>query len=130
MKRAMFSVALVVGWATAGLSQVGVPTAAGETRVLEGCLAYTGATYVLAVVDHSPKQYRVIGGEIAPLKRMVGHTVRITGPTGNSTWEASVISNGLVDATTGVTFSTVSAEKVRDITSNCSYPGFDEPAKP
>ncbi len=130
MKRAIICAALVIGWATAGFSQVGVPTAEGETRVLEGCLAYTGASYVLAVVDHSPKQYRVIGGDIAPLKRMVGHTVQITGPTGNSTWEQSVVSNGLVDATTGVTFSTVSADKVKDITPNCSYPGFNEPVKP
>jgi hypothetical protein len=96
-------------------------------RRVEGCLAYNGVSYVLAVVSNGPKQYRVTGGDVAALKGKVGHTVEIDGPTGRNNPQAMIENPDQRQATTGVGWYTITADQVRDITPNCSYPGFEHP---
>lgn len=96
-------------------------------RHVEGCLAYNGVSYVLAVVSNGPKQYRVVGGDVEGLRGKVGHTVEIVGPTGQNSPQAMVENWDQRQATTGVGWYTITADQVRDITSNCSYPGFEQP---
>ena len=100
----------------------------GDTfRKIEGCLAYNGVSYVLAVVSNGPKQYRVVGGDVAALKGKEGHTVEIDGTTGSNNPAEMVQNWDQRQATTGVGWYTIAAEHVRDVTSNCSYPGFEKP---
>lgn len=96
-------------------------------RHIEGCLAYNGVSYVLAVVSNGPKQYRVVGGDIEALHGKVGHTVEIDGPTGRNNPQAMVENWDQREATTGVGWYTITANQVHDVTSNCSYPGFEHP---
>lgn len=99
----------------------------GTFRRIEGCLAYNGVSYVLAVVSNGPKQYRVTGGDVAALQGKVGHTVEIDGPTGRNNPQAMIENWDQREATTGVGWYTITADRVHDITSNCSYPGFEQP---
>lgn len=96
-------------------------------RSVEGCLAYNGISYVLAVVSNGPKQYRVVGGDIDALRGKVGHTVEIDGPTGRNNPQAMIENWDQREATTGVGWYTITADRVHDVTSNCSYPGFERP---
>lgn len=96
-------------------------------RKIEGCLAYNGVSFVLAVVSNGPKQYRVVGGDVAALKGKEGHTVEIDGLTGRNNPAEMVQNWDQRQATTGVGWYTISAEHVTDVTSNCSYPGFEQP---
>ncbi len=96
-------------------------------RRVEGCLAYNGVSYVLAVVSNGPKQYRVVGGDVDALRGKVGHTVEIDGPTGRNNPQAMIENWDQREATTGVGWYTITADQVHDITSNCSYPGFEHP---
>ena len=100
---------------------------AGTFRKIEGCLAYNGVSFVLAVVSNGPKQYRVVGGDVAALTGKEGHTVEIDGLTGRNNPAEMVQNWDQRQATTGVGWYTISAEHVRDVTSNCSYPGFEQP---
>ncbi len=100
----------------------------GEFRRIEGCLAYNGVSYVLAVVSNGPKQYRVVGGDVDALRGKVGHTVEIDGPTRRNNPQAMIENWDQREATTGVGWYTITADQVRDVTSNCSYPGFEHPA--
>ena len=102
-------------------------TQGSEFRRIEGCLAYNGVSYVLAVVSNGPKQYRVVGGNIDALQGKVGHTVEIDGPTGRNNPQAMIENWDQREATTGVGWYTITADQVHDITSNCSYPGFEYP---
>jgi hypothetical protein len=95
-------------------------------RSVEGCLAYTGQTYVLAVVSNGPKQYRVWGGNTGALRTLVGHTVEVSGRAGKSTLLQSIALENPIDATTGVGYDTISADQVRDVVPNCSVPGFEK----
>jgi hypothetical protein len=96
-------------------------------RRIEGCLAYNGVSYVLAVVSNGPKQYRVVGGDVDALHGKVGHTVEIDGPTGRNNPQAMIENWDQREATTGVGWYTITAAQVRDVTSNCSYSGFEYP---
>lgn len=96
-------------------------------RSIEGCLAYNGVSYVLAVVSNGPKQYRVVGGDTAPLRGKLGHTVEITGMAGTNNPREMIMNWDMREATTGVGWYTITADSVRDITSNCSYPGYERP---
>jgi hypothetical protein len=96
-------------------------------RKVEGCLAYNGVSYVLAVVSNGPKQYRVVGGDVEALHGKVGHTIEIDGVTGRNDPREMIMNWDQREATTGVGWYTISAERVRDVTSNCSYPGFEHP---
>lgn len=96
-------------------------------RRLEGCLAYNGVSYVLAVVSNGPKQYRVVGGDVDALRGKVGHTVEIDGPTGRNNPQAMIENWDQREVTTGVGWYTITADQVHDVTSNCSYPGFEQP---
>ncbi len=96
-------------------------------RQIEGCLAYNGVSYVLAVVSNGPKQYRVVGGDTTALHGKVGHTVEIDGPTGRNNAQSMVENWDQREATTGVGWYTITADHIRDVTSNCSYSGFDHP---
>ncbi len=96
-------------------------------RRIEGCLAYNGVSYVLAVVSNGPKQYRVVGGDVDALHGKVGHTVEIDGPTGRNNPQAMIENWDQREATTGVGWYTITADRVQDVTSNCSYPGFEHP---
>jgi hypothetical protein len=96
-------------------------------RSIEGCLSYNGVSYVLAVVSNGPKQYRVVGGDTELLRGKVGHTVEITGMAGKNNPQAMIMNWDMREATTGVGWYTITAETVHDVTSNCSYPGFERP---
>ncbi len=96
-------------------------------RSIEGCLAFNGVSYVLAVVSNGPKQYRVVGGDTALLQGKLGHTVEIDGMTGSNNPTEMIMNWDQRQATTGVGWYTISADRVRDVTSNCSYPGFEHP---
>jgi len=105
----------------------GTQTQAPDFRRIEGCLAYNGVSYVLAVVSNGPKQYRVVGGDVEALHGKVGHTVEIDGSTGRNNPQAMIENWDQREATTGVGWYTITADQVRDVTSNCSYPGFEYP---
>lgn len=122
-------------WSLAVLGGVGQPSVAqtqaakdaaqpGQTSI-EGCLAFNGVKYVLGVVGDGPKQYRVIGGDTAALQGKVGHTVQITGVAGKNNPQEMILNPDMREATTGVGWNTITADKVRDVTPNCSYPGFE-----
>lgn len=96
-------------------------------REIQGCLAFNGVSYVVAVVSNGPKQYRVVGGETALLRGKVGHTVEIDGQAGSNNPAEMVRNWDMREATTGVGWYTITADKVHDVTSNCSYPGFERP---
>ncbi len=98
-----------------------------EYRRIEGCLAYNGVSYVLAVVSNGPKQYRVVGGNVDALHGKVGHTVEIDGPTSRNNPQAMIENWDQREATTGVGWYTITADHIHDVTSNCSYPGFEYP---
>ncbi len=96
-------------------------------RSIEGCLAYNGVSYVVAVVSDGPKQYRVVGGDTALLRGKLGHTVEITGMGGKNNPQEMIMNWDMREATTGVGWYTITADSVRDITSNCSSPGYERP---
>ncbi len=96
-------------------------------RSIEGCLAYNGVSYVLAVVSNGPKQYRVVGGDTAALRGKLGHTVEIDGMAGTNDPREMIMNWDMREATTGVGWNTITADHVHDVTSNCSYPGFERP---
>jgi len=95
-------------------------------QAVEGCLSKTAHTYVITGGDQ-PKQYRIIGGDPAALKALkgkIGHTVRVTGELGQSDGVENVAPPFNEGSTTGVTYSTLVINSVRDRSSNCSYPGY------
>ncbi len=96
-------------------------------RRVQGCLAYNGVSYVLAVVSNGPKQYRVVGGNVDALRGKLGHTIEIDGMTGRNDPRKAIMNWDQREATTGVGWYTISADRVIDVTSNCSYPGFEHP---
>ena len=96
-------------------------------RRIEGCLAFNGVSYVLAVVSNGPKQYRVVGGNVEQLRGKLGHTVQIEGMAAPSDPREMVMNWDMREATTGVGWYNITAEQVRNVTSNCSYPGFEKP---
>ena len=109
-------------------AQAGNPGPEGQTfRKVEGCLAYNGVSYVLAVVSNGPKQYRVVGGNVEALRGKVGHTVEVDGMTARNDPREMVMNWDQREATTGVGWYTITADRVSDVTSNCSYPGFEHP---
>ena len=119
---------LTMTFTTAAAQQQQTATSTENTfRRIEGCLAYNGVGYVLAVVSNGPKQYRVLGGEIDALRGKEGHTVEIDGPTARNNLQSMIENWDQRQATTGVGWYTITANRVRDITSNCSYPGFEHP---
>jgi hypothetical protein len=113
----------------AGSAQSQQQLASGDHnyRRIEGCLAFNGVSYVLAVVSNGPKQYRVIGGDVTQLKGKVGHTMEIAGETGVNNPGEMMVNPDMREATTGVGWYTIVADQVKEITSNCSYPGFERP---
>jgi hypothetical protein len=96
-------------------------------RRIEGCLASNGVSYVLAVVSNGPKQYRVVGGDTSALQGKLGHTVQIDGMAGRNNPQQMIMNWDMREATTGVGWYTITAETVHDVTSNCSYPGYERP---
>jgi hypothetical protein len=104
-----------------------VPSAERVPRRIEGCLGFNGVSYVLAVVSNGPKQYRVVGGNVERLRGELGHTVEIEGMTAPNDAREMAMNWDIREATTGVGWYNITAEQVRNITSNCSYPGFEKP---
>ena len=98
-----------------------------EFRQVQGCLAFNGVSYVLAVVSNGPKQYRVTNGNMEALRGKLGHTVEIDGMAGRNDPREMVLNWDQREATTGVGWNTITADRVKDVTSNCSYPGFERP---
>lgn len=113
---------LLFACSAAGKQQTDKP--AGEQTV-EGCLSKTGNTYVILGGDQ-PKQYRIVGGDVLSLKALkgkIGHTVKVTGRLGESDGVENVAPPYNEGSTTGVTYSTLVIDSVRERSSNCSYPG-------
>jgi hypothetical protein len=76
-------------------------------RRVQGCLAYNGVSYVLAVVSNGPKQYRVVGGNVDALRGKLGHTVEIDGMAGQNDRREMVMNWDQREATTGVGWYTI-----------------------
>lgn len=94
-----------------------------HVQVVEGCLSKTANTYVITGGDQ-PRQYRITGGDVSALKGKIGHTVRVTGTLGESDGVENVVPPYNEGSTIGVTYSTIIMTSSRDISANCSYPGF------
>jgi hypothetical protein len=95
----------------------------GPAQTVEGCLSKTANTYVITGGER-PKQYRIIDGDVSNLRGKLGHTVLVTGKLGQSDGIEGVAPPFNEGSTTGVTYSTIVIESSRDVSSNCSYPGF------
>lgn len=89
-----------------------------NVETVKGCLSKSGNTY--ALLGGNPiRQYRIIGGNVAALQGMQGHTVEVTGVVGEKISGASP--NGMYNSgsTTGVGYDTITAESVKQIAANC-----------
>jgi hypothetical protein len=118
-------------FATSAIAQRGEEGAMRQDQVgprtVVGCLQKIGNEYVIAGGGPGPKQYRVTGGDTSPLAKLLGHTVRVTGEVGESDPAVQATTPPNPGSTTGVTYNTINAEKVQDVTSNCSESGTEKP---
>lgn len=90
-----------------------------NVETVKGCLSKSGNTYAL-LGGNPVRQYRIVGGNIALLKGMEGHTVKITGVVGQKLSGASP--NGMYNSgsTTGVGYDTITVEGVKPVAPTCS----------
>lgn len=94
------------------------------TKTVEGCLSFTDHTYVITG-GNTPRQFRIIGGNTAPLKGKLGHTFAVSGAVGESDPGENTTQPPNEGTTTGVTYNTITAQTVKDIAPNCSYGGSE-----
>jgi hypothetical protein len=92
-------------------------------RTVVGCLSKTGNTYVITGGGPSPKQYRIVAGDVSALKGKLGYTVKVMGILAKN--DALANQNGLYNAgsTTGVGYLTIDAKQIWVMYANCSNPG-------
>ncbi len=93
-------------------------------QTVEGCLSYTDHTYVITG-GNSPRQFRIVAGDVDPLRGKLGHTVAVSGVVGKSNPEENATQPPNEGTTTGVTYNTIQAQSVKDIAPNCSYGGSE-----
>ena len=92
-------------------------------RTVVGCLSKTAGTYVITGGAPGPKQFRIMSGDVSPLKGKIGHTVKVVGIVGKN--DALANQNDLYNegSTTGVGYLTIEAEKIQEVYGNCSEAG-------
>jgi hypothetical protein len=89
-----------------------------NVETVKGCLSKSGNTYAL-LGGNPVRQYRIIGGNVAALQGMQGHTVEVTGVVGEKISGASPDGMYNSGSTTGVGYDTITAESVKQIAANC-----------
>jgi hypothetical protein len=94
-----------------------------ELRTVVGCLSRTDGTYVITGGAPGPKQFRIVGGDVSQLKGKIGYTVKVVGLVGTSDPVQMMITPYNEGSTTGVTYNTVIAQKLKIIYGNCSEGG-------
>jgi hypothetical protein len=94
-----------------------------ELRTVVGCLSRTADTYVITGGAPGPKQFRIVGGDTSPLKGKIGYTVKVVGMVGTSDPVEMMITPYNEGSTTGVTYNTVIAQKLKIVYGNCSEAG-------
>ena len=94
-----------------------------ELRTVVGCLSRTADTYVITGGTPGPKQFRIVGGDTSPLKGKIGYTVKVVGMVGTSDPVEMMITPYNEGSTTGVTYNTVIAQKLKIVYGNCSEAG-------
>ena len=99
-----------------------VPQALG-LRTVVGCLSMTAGTYVIAGGAPGPKQFRIVSGDVSSLKGKIGRTMKVVGIVGKN--DALANQNGLYNegTTTGVGYLTIEAQKISQVSVNCSEGG-------
>ena len=101
------------------------PTVAQETglRTVVGCLSKTDNTYVITGGAPGPKQFRIVSGDVSPLKGKIGYTVKVVGIVEKN--DPMENQNGLYNegSTTGVGYLTIAAQKIKVVHGNCSEAG-------
>jgi len=90
-------------------------------RTFRGCLSQVGNQYALTVAGASPRQYRLLGSNLAQLDGKTGHMVSITG-----TLPESLPVGGGVSATSGS--DTINFLAVEDLASSCAASSDRGPA--
>jgi hypothetical protein len=94
-----------------------------ELRTVVGCLSRTADTYVITGGAPGPKQFRIVGGDTSRLKGKIGYTVKVVGMVGPSDPAEMMITPYNEGSTTGVTYNTVIAQKLKIVYGNCSEAG-------
>jgi hypothetical protein len=94
-----------------------------ELRTVVGCLSRTADTYVITGGAPGPKQFRIVGGDTSRLKGKIGYTVKVVGLVGTSDPVQMMITPYNEGSTTGVTYNTVIAQKLKIVHGNCSEAG-------
>jgi hypothetical protein len=94
-----------------------------ELRTVVGCLSRTDGTYVITGGAPGPKQFRIVGGDTSRLKGKIGYTVKVVGLVGTSDPVQMMITPYNEGNTTGVTYNTVIAQKLKVVHGNCSEAG-------
>lgn len=94
-----------------------------ELRTVVGCLSRTDGTYVITGGAPGPKQFRIVGGDTSRLKGKIGYTVKVVGMVGTSDPVEMMITPYNEGSTTGVTYNTVIAQKLKIVHGNCSEAG-------
>ncbi len=104
-------------------SQKDQPQKNVELRTVVGCLSRTADTYVITGGAPGPKQFRIVGGDTSLLKGKIGYTVKVVGLVGTSDPVQMMITPYNEGSTTGVSYHTVVAQKVKIVYGNCSESG-------
>jgi hypothetical protein len=94
-----------------------------ELRTVVGCLSRTADAYVITGGAPGPKQFRIVGGDTSRLKGKIGYTVKVVGMVGTSDPVEMMITPYNEGSTTGVTYNTVIAQKLKIVYGNCSEAG-------
>lgn len=94
-----------------------------DLRTVVGCLSKTANTYVITGGGPGPKEFRVVGGDTAMLKGKIGQTVKVVGPVGEADPADVAAPPYNEGSTTGVTYETIVAQKVKVMGGLCSNPG-------
>jgi len=94
-----------------------------DLRTVVGCLSKTANTYVITGGGPGPKQFRIVGGDTAMLKGKIGQTVKVVGPVDRSNPEEVAAPPYNEGSTTGATYETIVAQKVKVMGGLCSNPG-------
>ena len=92
-------------------------------RTIVGCLSQTNDQYVITGGGPDAKQIRIVGGDTSMLKTKIGQTVRVVGPVAESDPAAVAAPPYNEGSTTGVTYETIVAQKVKVLGGLCSNPG-------
>lgn len=94
-----------------------------ELRTVVGCLSQTANTYVITGGAPGPKQFRIVGGDTSALKGKIGQSVKVVGMVGESDPKEVASPPYNEGSTTGATYKTIVAQKIKVMGGLCSFPG-------